>query len=291
MAVKVLLDTDIGSDIDDALCLAYLLENSECYLLGITTVTGQPQKRAMLASAICMAAGRDVPIVPGREDPLFVEQKQRSVPQAEALEKWSYEDKFPDEKASDFMASVISQHPGEVVVLAVGPLTNVAEMLVKHPEAASEMAGLVCMCGDFPEGRGPGQTEWNASGDPHATSIVAAHRLPFHRWVGLNVTLRTVLEQELLGSLESKVMGPVKDFAKIWLRTNQRIVLHDPLAAVTIFHPEVCPTKRGWVRVETSEKGATTMLLPHPNGRHEVATDLDAGLFYDCFTGVLLGRP
>ena len=59
--MKVFLDTDIGTDIDDAVCLAYHLLHPDCDLLGITTVTGEAEKRAMLASAICRRAGRDSP--------------------------------------------------------------------------------------------------------------------------------------------------------------------------------------------------------------------------------------
>ena len=65
--VKVLFDTDIGSDIDDAVALAYLLAQPHCELMGITTVSGQPIERAKLASAICTAAAQDVRIVPGTE--------------------------------------------------------------------------------------------------------------------------------------------------------------------------------------------------------------------------------
>jgi inosine-uridine nucleoside N-ribohydrolase len=61
---KVLLDTDIGTDVDDAVCLAYLLSHPECELLGITTVTGEAVKRASLASVLCKAAGREIPIFP-----------------------------------------------------------------------------------------------------------------------------------------------------------------------------------------------------------------------------------
>ena len=49
---KILLDTDIGGDIDDAICLAYLLKEPQCELLGITTVCGEPEKRAAIADAI-----------------------------------------------------------------------------------------------------------------------------------------------------------------------------------------------------------------------------------------------
>ena len=65
MTHKILLDTDIGSDIDDAIALAYLLAQPQCELLGITTVTGEPEKRAMMASAQCKLAGRNIPIYPG----------------------------------------------------------------------------------------------------------------------------------------------------------------------------------------------------------------------------------
>ena len=57
MGIKILLDTDIGSDIDDAVCLAYLLANPACELLGITTVTGEADVRASMASAMCKVAG------------------------------------------------------------------------------------------------------------------------------------------------------------------------------------------------------------------------------------------
>ncbi len=67
MGTKVLLDTDIGSDIDDAVCLAYLLANPECELMGITTVSGESVKRAQVASAICKVAGQVIPIFPGVE--------------------------------------------------------------------------------------------------------------------------------------------------------------------------------------------------------------------------------
>ncbi|MGB9625007.1 MAG: nucleoside hydrolase [Phycisphaerae bacterium] len=81
MAIPILLDTDIGSDIDDAVALAYLLRQPQCELLGITTVTGEPEKRARLADAICRAFGRsDVPIFSGAARPILVPQRQPAAP-------------------------------------------------------------------------------------------------------------------------------------------------------------------------------------------------------------------
>ena len=60
---KVLFDTDIGSDIDDAVALAWLLANDDCDLVGITTVSGQPVERAKLASVLCEVSEQDIPIL------------------------------------------------------------------------------------------------------------------------------------------------------------------------------------------------------------------------------------
>jgi len=94
LAIKVLLDTDIGSNIDDALCLAYLLARDDCDLLGITTVSGEADRRAMLASTLCWVAGQAVPIYPGAEAPLEMPQTQPHAPQAAALLRWPHQDRF-----------------------------------------------------------------------------------------------------------------------------------------------------------------------------------------------------
>src|SRR5512146_3006399 len=95
MSVKILLDTDIGTDIDDAVCLAYLLANPDCNLLGITTVTGEPVKRAMMASAMCRIAGKKIPVYPGASVPLHVPQLQVKAKQAKSLKEYSHQEEFP----------------------------------------------------------------------------------------------------------------------------------------------------------------------------------------------------
>src|SRR5271169_3398115 len=93
--IPILLDTDIGSDIDDAVCLAYLLRQPRCELLGITTVTGEAQKRAMLADAICRAAGRtDIPIHCGAEQPFLIPQQQPQAPQSVILADFPHRSEF-----------------------------------------------------------------------------------------------------------------------------------------------------------------------------------------------------
>src|SRR5437762_3300758 len=119
--IPVILDTDIGSDIDDAVALAYLLKQPRCELLGITTVTGQPDRRAALADAICRAGGRDeVLIHVGTEAPLLVSPRQPHAPQAEALDgRWPHRAYSKENTAIHFLRETIRARAGEITLLTI----------------------------------------------------------------------------------------------------------------------------------------------------------------------------
>ena len=287
MAIKVLLDTDIGTDIDDAVCLAYLLVQPECELLGITTVTGEAEKRARIASALCRAAGREVPIYPGAEEPLLVAQKQTRAEQAEALARWPHRKAFPKGEAVAFLRRTIRAHPHEVVLLTIGPLTNVALLFKTDPEVPRLLRALVQMCGvyeRFPPGR---LTEWNAKGDPHATAVVLRAGVRVHRLIGLDVTTRVRLSaQEVRERFSGHgLLRCVLDFAEIWFRERDEIVFHDPLAAATVFAPELCAFERGRVEVELGSERLRgfTHWARDPEGPHEVALGVDPERFFEHF--------
>ena len=162
MAVKVLLDTDIGSDINDAICLAYLLAQPAWELLCITTVTGEAEQRAMLASVLCKAAGKAVPIFPGQQEPLSVRPRQTTVPQARVLPHWAHDTTFPEKQAVNFLRQTIHDNPGQITLLTTGPLTNVALLFAVEPEIPALLRQVVMMAGrytaDLPE---PASLEWN----------------------------------------------------------------------------------------------------------------------------------
>jgi inosine-uridine nucleoside N-ribohydrolase len=290
VATKVLLDTDIGSDIDDAVALAYLLAQPECELLGITTVTGESTKRAMIASALCKVAGRKVPIRPGSEDPLHIPQRQTEAQQAEALARWDHDDEFPKEGAVEFLRRTILRHPGEVTLLTIGPLTNVGLLFKLHPEVPRLLKGLVMMCGVFCDDGAKAKAEWNARGDPHATSIVYGNRVGTHRSVGLDVTERVRMDSgEIREKFRSDLFRPVLDSADIWFRHNDRITFHDPLAAASIFDDEICTYEAGTVMVGTGDgegQGRTRWSPGGENPPHEVAVGVDPSAFFDHFLAV-----
>jgi purine nucleosidase len=289
---KILLDTDIGSDIDDAICLAYLLANPACELLGITTVTGETVKRAQLASALCIEAGADVPIFPGAEVPLLVSQGQPHAPQADALKRWPHAENFPTGKAVDFLQEMIRKHPGEVTLLTIGPLTNIGLLFRIDPEIPHLLKRLVMMCGVFTNNlAGVGPREWNALVDPHATAIVYQSQVPIHRSIGLDVTCQvTMPADEVRTRFQEGLLRPVLDFAEIWFRDQPFITFHDPLAAATIFDADICVFDRGSVEVElTSTKVMGMTHWKAGEGDHEVALRVNPQKFFAhyflCFGG------
>lgn len=282
---KILLDTDIGSDIDDAVCLAYLLANPDVDLLGITTVTGEAKRRAQMASALCHVAGKKIPIYPGVETPLLIQQRQVIAQQADALTGWTYDREFPEGQAIAFLRDIIRSNPGEITLLTIGPLTNIGLLFAMDPEIPSLLKKLVMMCGVFTNKiGGVGPLEWNAMIDPHATAIVYKYPVKIHRSVGLDVTMQvTMPAAEVKGRFQHELLRPVLSFADIWFKSADKIVFHDPLAATTIFDSKICQFERGTVEVElTSPKLlGMTHWSASEKGVHEIAGSVSSEAFFE----------
>jgi inosine-uridine nucleoside N-ribohydrolase len=242
----------------------------------------------MIGSALCRVAGRAVPIFPGAETPLLVSQRQARAPQAAALSGWDYETSFPRGQAVEFMRQTIRTHPGEVILLAIGPLTNVALLFAVDPEIPSLLKGLVLMCGLF---TGPtagfGPLEWNAMLDPHATAVVYRATVATHRSIGLDVTTQvTMSARQVRERFQSDLLQPVLDFAEVWFQERDTITFHDPLAAATIFDDEICRFEEGVVEVELTNdelRGFTSWQPDGPDARHEVALQVDSARFFARF--------
>lgn len=286
MPTKVLLDTDIGSDIDDAFALAYLSAQPECELLGVTTVSGQPEVRAQLADALCRAAGKEIAIAAGAAEPLRGVQRQPEVPQAEALARWPHAAHFPADYAVPLLREAIHSNPGEVVLLAVGPLTNVARLFEADAEAPALLKALVMMGGDY--AGDSAEPEWNLSGDPLAARRVFESGVPVLRAAGLDVTRRVRLEwPQVRERCRGPLLAAVLDFARSWFERREAVTFHDPLAAATIFDDGTCRFAPG--EVDVSLEGATAGLTrwrPTERGRHEVAREVDVARFFAHYFGV-----
>ena len=285
------LDTDIGSDIDDALALAYLLARDDYELIGISTVTEVESQRAKLASALCRIAGKQIPIHPGLALPLLVAPRQTTVPQAVALDKWPHDANFAPNSAVDAMRSAIRARPGEITLLAIGPMSNVGVLFALDPEIPSLLKELVLMCGAFDLPGQPQATEWNAINDPHATALTYRAMPPRHLSFGLDVTQKVMLERaEMKPLIRATELGRCAlDMAAAWFQQTTKVTFHDPLAAAAIFKPSLCGHARGQVEVELEDPKllGKTRWTPREDGAHEIAVSVAAECFFAEFFGVL----
>jgi inosine-uridine nucleoside N-ribohydrolase len=293
MSEKVLFDTDIGNDIDDALALAYLLCEPRCELVGITTVTGQPELRAEMVSAVCRNMGRDeIPIHAGCERALIGGNRQAVAPQAAALKDWPRRTFTRDNTAIEFMRQVIRANPGEVSLLAVGPMTNVAVLFATDPGIPALLKQLVLMCGRFRTDLGG---EWNAVCDPLATAITYGNttheKPPLHISYGLDVTTKVVLHRDAARKRFAGIrsLEPVRDFAEVWFGHSENVTFHDPLAAVGLFTPGVCEYEDGSVNVSLSEPtmGWTVPMHRQEVKPHRLAKTVNAEKFFELYFGTL----
>lgn len=291
---KILLDTDIGGDIDDAICLAYLLKEPRCNLVGITTVCGEPERRAAVANAICKTIQRDIPIVAGLDTTLQPVPVYPTPDGAAALANWEH-DSYDKSDAPAFMYEMIKASPYEIVLIGIGNMTNIATLFNTYPDAISLLKGLYVMNGYFGQEPLPeANYNWNSWADPLASKIVFSSNVATHRAITLEITDRLTIEAAKAGELlrsDSNLIKAVFDFGNAWLESSNLLTLHDPLAAVCIFHPDVCRFEKGFVSVETMEESfmGGTSFRAAQDGNVEISREVDAERFYRILSSTLNG--
>jgi purine nucleosidase len=261
--VRLVLDTDIGTDVDDVLALAAILGSPELALDGVTTVYGDVLLRARMVARVTRTAGRSVgPIVPGRSTtrsgrPVWWPGHEgRLLPGLDQEQVAVGEDPI----------ALLESAP---VVAAIGPLTNIAEASVQD---------LYMMCGHFTHqtGGSVGRIEHNVRCD--VTAADAVFRSGCRATViGLEQTERvrlggSVVEQiEATGELGRLLAAEMRQFWQFI--DGDSNVPHDPLAVLMITSPELFSFATGRITVDP-EDGETTF-SPEPDGPHRIVTDLD----------------
>ncbi|HEV2471615.1 MAG TPA: nucleoside hydrolase [Chthonomonadales bacterium] len=291
--IRLLLDTDIGSDIDDAIALAYLLRQPQCDLVGITTVSGEPEKRAALAHALCIAAGRpDVPVHVGSSAPFLAQQRQPLSPQSAVLSgDWPHARFESTNTAVAYLQETIRANPLELSLLAIGPLTNIGLLFALDPEIPLLLKQLVIMGGRYlPPAAGAVREEWNVLCDPHSAARVFRSMDRRLTAVGLDVTERCRLDGADCRRRFHEIGGPMRlvaAMAEVWLHDRPEVIFHDPLAAAIIFKDDLCRFQAGSISVDPcSDSSATTRFLEGEGG-HRAATAVDDAAFLDHYFGVV----
>lgn len=279
--IPILLDTDPGSDIDDALAIAYMARQDQFDFLGITTVTGDTNQRAGIAEVVLRAYGReDVPIYAGAEETFAGGPGQPRVPQYEAISHLPHRTDYAPNEAVDFLRSTIRSRPGEITLLSIGPLTNIAILFALDPEIPSLLKRFVSMLGHFSN---PEMEEWNARCDPAANEAVL-RRSQEHTMFGLDVTMRCQLTPE---EVRDRFARPPHDIilpmATKWFEGAEKMTFHDPVAVASIIEPSLCTYKEGFVEAI----GGRTDFSESEGGRHRVALGVNPESFFDHYFRVL----
>jgi inosine-uridine nucleoside N-ribohydrolase len=275
--VPILLDTDIGSDIDDAFALALALASPEIDLVGVTTAGSGAEDRAWMVCRFLTAAGRrSVPVASGRE------------PQPKSSIDWQIQyRRHPavlfnrtarpsKEPAIDFLYSRLKAQPGKLTLVAIGPLTNIAGLLGKHPDCKPWIKRIVLMGGSVRagySGKAPIEAEWNIKTDIAAARAVFASGVPLVV-APLDSTATLKLEEKLrrrLFSACTPLTFQVQSLYQLWDKPTP--ILFDPVAVMLTFTEKFCTMEN--LHLQVDDKGFTRSGKDKPNARVATAIKKD----------------
>lgn len=287
MPRKVIIDTDPG--IDDAMAIVYALSDPEIDLLGLTTVFGNVPVKTATRNALALVAhlGMDTPVAEGATTPL--EQPAHPHPDfvhgadgfggvalAEPATRADTRD------AAQFIIDMLHAHPGEITLIPVGPLTNLAVALDRDPGIAS-LVGEVLIMGGAVRTRGNVSelAEANIWQDPHAAERVLAAKWPM-RMVGLDVTEKvrcTPADFDALASARPTGGGFLKAAVRFYMDFHldsqgfDGCFMHDPTAVIAAVRPGLFTVEA--IALTASCAGASIgATQPATDGRQPVAVCL-----------------
>lgn len=265
---KVILDVDTG--VDDALAILCAVRSPRLDVIGITTCFGNVDVETATRNTLAVleyAECQDIPVYVGSERPLLREWGG-PVPWIHGDNGLGDADLPPlrrlaqDESATTFIHRMVTENPGEVTLIPVARMTNVAKVLQFDPSVADKVKRIVMMGGAAfcPGNVGP-YAEANIWGDPEAAHIVFHSGAPI-TMVGLDVTMQARLTSRQLASLgESRYSKFLKDAVSFYINAYERTqaqegedswcALHDPLAVAMVDDPTLCETREYHVDVET----------------------------------------
>jgi purine nucleosidase len=310
---RIILDTDVGTDVDDALALAFALRHPEIDLAAVTTVSGDTRLRGQIAARLLALAGRsDVEVAAGVREPLL----QRG--SAAGMFWAGHEGQGLLEEGRDLPLSqrhgvdllVESLRAEEMEVVTVGPQSNLAAALIKEPTIAGRISHLTVMGGFFHacelEGRAvPPTVDYNLNADPGAAVRALSAPIPT-TFVPADVTMRAWFLEKDLSRLEQSrdpLAQALVRLVRIWMSLQRHLleflgvpaqtapvaILHDPLAVATVVDRRFVKTERLRMTVAIVDGHVRTFIDPAAGREVEVVTDVDARAFAEFWLETVLG--
>ena len=280
---KVIFDTDPG--VDDAMALLFLHRHPEIDLVGITTVFGNASIETTTRNALFLkqqwdiaapvAKGANITFDPSRPHvdwPTFIhgDDGLGNIGVPEVIDM-----PLDPRPAHQFIIDTVRAHPGEVTLVAVGRMTNLALALRQDPEIVSLVKNVVIMGGAFDvPGNVTPAAEANIHGDPDAADLVMTASWTV-AMIGLDVTTRTVMTRNMLAEMAA-AGGPsvqlLSDLSQFYIdfyshRVKDGMVVHDSCACVYVVAPALFETRTGSIRVVCGGI-ADGQTIQKPDGRH-----------------------
>lgn len=295
-AIPILLDTDIGTSLDDTICLAYLAASGAFEIVGVTTVTDKSSLRADYARSILRHYDVEAPVLPGAERSVSGETMQpRILPGLPGAPASSARDgDRPPGSFTELYAEALSQYREDLVVLSIGPFTNLSAAGLGAsgwgtPASRDSVPGprprLVSMASSL-----SGEAEWNVYLDPEAaadllstpprTSKGAFSAFRERTLVPIETTRRlTMTAEEAMDRLPRHLTAPFGDLSN-HPRHPGEVVLHDPLAAHILLEPGHCTYRFGDIeitlRTDSGARGESRFREARgPEARITVAAEVD----------------
>jgi len=288
---KIILDTDIGDDIDDAFALALALSSPKLQVIGVTTAWGNTDLRARLAARFLKQTGHtDIPVYAGPKT-------QAKYPFTQA--RWASQ--FPEPRngwpdAVDFILNAIRKNPGQITLISIAPFSNVGALIDKDPATFRKLKRVIIMGGSIDRGygdlgylpnRGP-SPEYNILMDIPAARKLFASGVPLYMMpldstqLKLDLVLRNVLF-----SRGSPTTDALALLYHQWTAStsNPTPTLFDAMAVAYAIDPSLCPTRP--MRIAIDDQGFTRVGPGQPNANVCLRSDSDR--FFHFYIPAVLG--
>ncbi|MGB6973214.1 MAG: nucleoside hydrolase [Terracidiphilus sp.] len=287
----VVIDTDIGDDIDDAFAVALALKSPELKILGITTTFGDTDLRARLLNRYLHTAGYyGIPMAAGPET-----KTDNPMTQKDYARGWAGR---PRTDGVEQLLRAIRRHPGQVTLIAIGPLSTVQAALSKDPATFRKLRRVVMMGGSIYRGYGevngkpkPAEPEWNIDRDPAGmrallASGVKVYMMPLD---STQIPLHERYRERIFtrgGALGRQLAELYREWVAGTPTHSPTPTLFDPVAVTYAMHPELCPARP--MRISVDERGQTTPEAGRPDV--DVCLKSDEAGFLRLLMGRLTGK-
>jgi purine nucleosidase len=275
----VIIDTDIGDDIDDAFAVGLALASPELKIVGITSAWGDTALRARLLDRLLCETGRtDIPVAIGIE-------KHGPGQGAFSQAKWAErEPARPHPGAVDFLLEQIKEHPGEITLIAIGPETNLGAALTRDPATFKKLKRIVLMGGSIRRGygdvgyapdRGP-NAEYNIAMDIPAAQAVFSSGVPLYVMPLDSTQLKMdEVKRQMLFTQSTNLTDALTLLYEQWSRATgqQTPTMFDAVAVAYAIDPAQCPVTP--MRIVIDDKGFTREVEGAPNAFVCLRSDSD----------------